>query len=183
MSAGIGLRVAVLACLLACAAHAQDRPALRAGARVRFAVWTPAGRQTVVGSLLFLDRDTLTVVRHLGEPESFPLRRISYLELNRGKPKMLTLGLPVWGAALGAWIGIAAFDEDPACGLSGYDDPSCGWETPAAVVGAASGVVVALLAVRYLVPEAWQDIPMERLLIAGGSDAAPAVQVGMRLGR
>jgi len=183
MSAGLWFRVAGLTYLLAGAAHAQDRPVLRAGARVRLAVWTPAGRQTVVGALLFLDRDTLTVVRHLGEPESFAVRRIQYLEVNRGKPKTLSVGLPAGGAALGAWIGTTAFDDDPTCGLPGSEDPSCGWETPAAVVGAAGGVVVALLAVRYLVSEVWQDIPLEHLLVATGTDTGATVQVGVRLGR
>jgi hypothetical protein len=159
--------VTVLLSLLACAqVQAQWPTELSAGDRVRISVRTRIGPRSVTGLLLLLDRDSITIVPRRSAPVSFALYRLQRFELNRGRSWVLVYGSPVVGAALGALIGSSQFQDDPACALPGNQDPDCGWETPAAVIGAAAGVIAGMLFVRYLVPEGWEEIPVASLQVA-----------------
>jgi len=158
--------VTVLLALLACGpVRAQWPTGLSAGDRVRISVRTRIGPQSVTGLLLLLDRDSITIVPRRAVPVSFALYRLQRFELNRGRPWALVYGSPVVGAAVGALIGSSQFQDDPECALPGNQDPDCGWETPAAVVGAATGVIAGMLFVRYLVPEGWEEIPVASLQV------------------
>jgi len=173
--------LASLLCLLAgVAAQAQQHPPLRAGARVRLSVRTRIGKQSFAGTLLFLDRDSVTIVRHLADPAAFALRDLDRFELNRGRPPALAYGIPALGATLGAWVA-STYAEPPACDIPGNPDPDCAWEVPAGIVGAGAGVVLSAIVVRFLVPEVWQEIPVTSLQVGVAATGAPTVRVGLRL--
>jgi len=162
------------------AVQAQQLPALRAGARVRLSVRTRIGRQSFSGSLLFLDRDSVTIVRRLSEPAAFALRDLDRFVLSKGRPPALVYGIPAVGAVLGAWVA-STFVEPSKCDIPGNPDPDCAWEVPAGVVGAGAGVVLSAIAVRFLVPEAWQEIPVTSLQVGAAATGSSTVRVGLRL--
>lgn len=169
---------ALWAMLLGAEAHAQAQSPLRAHARVRLFVKTPDEPRLVAGTLLSFSRDTVTIVpRHAVFPVSFALEKLVRFQVNRGRPRALVYGAPLYGAALGAWFGATALAPDPACRAGGAD-ASCHWETPPTIVGAAGGAVLLAMAVRLLVPEVWRDVPLTAFRGVAG---ASGTRIGLAL--
>jgi hypothetical protein len=161
-------------------AHAQARSLLRAGARIRLSVRTFDEPRLVAGTLLLFSRDSVTIVaRRAVFPVSFALANLARIEVNRGRPRALVYGAPIYGALLGAWFGATALAPDPACRAVRNDE--CRWETSATVVGAAGGAVLFAMMVQLLVPEVWQDVPLTAFGMAPNESNGRRVAVGLAI--
>ncbi|MDH3496865.1 MAG: hypothetical protein OER21_08890 [Gemmatimonadota bacterium] len=149
------------------AAQARERPLLEAAARVRLIAMTAAGPRAFAGRLLLLDPHGVTIrERDAASPLSFRVAELRRFQVNRGKPRALIHGAPLVGAALGAWFGATALAPDAACDVPGNPDPACRWEVSPTLVGAGGGAILFAVAVGLLVPDVWEDIPLEAF--AGG---------------
>jgi hypothetical protein len=168
----------VILCLLArpAMAGAQELPPLQPGVAVRLMVRTVAGPRSFAGALLLLDLDSVTIVpRQALYPVGFPLRSLDRFEVNRGQPRALLYGAPIYGAALGTLFGATALRPDARCRVLPNDE-SCQWETSEIVVGAAGGAVLFGILVRLLVPDVWQQIPLSALV----ADPVGSPRLGLR---
>ncbi len=159
-------------------AGAQALPPLKPGVPVRLVARTAAGPRPFAGSLLLLDLDSVTIVRpHTVSPVSFSLRSLDRFEVNRGQPRALLYGGPLYGAALGTLFGATALRPDARC-LVLPNDQDCRWETSEIIVGAAGGAVLFAVLVRILVPEVWQQLPLRELV----ADPDPeSLRLGLRI--
>lgn len=161
-------------------ARAQERALLEAGARVRLSVNTAAGPRAFTGRLLLLDPHGVTIrERDAASPLSFRVAELRRFEVNRGKPRALVYGAPLVGAALGAWFGATALAPHAACDVPGNPDPACHWEVSPTLVGAGGGAITFALAVALLVPDVWEDIPIEAFAV--GLDRMSGCCVGIAL--
>lgn len=179
------------------AAHAQGRPLLRAGARVRLVVRLHGADSLVSGRLLLFTPDTVTIVpRHAAIPASFGLRDVMLehlspvafalrdvirFQVNRGKPPELVYGAPVVGAALGALFGATALGPDSACDVPGNTASACHWITSGTVVGAAGGVVLCSVAVQLFVREVWQNVPRTAFSLDAGAPGGRGIAIRLAL--
>jgi hypothetical protein len=165
-------RVVILGLLaVSTGAGAQALPTLKPGVPVRLVVRTVAGPRSFAGALLLLDLDSVTIVpRQAVYPVAFPLRSLDRFEVNRGQPRALLYGAPIYGAALGTLFGATALRPDARCRVLPNDE-GCRWETSEIVVGAAGGAVLFGIIVRLVVPDVWRQIPVRALVVdhdAGG---------------
>jgi len=141
---------------------------------------TIAGPRSFAGALLLLDLDSVTIVpRQAVYPVSFPLRSLDRFEVNRGQPRALVYGGPIYGAALGTLFGATALRPDARCRAL-PNDQGCTWETSEIVVGAAGGAVLFAILVGLLVPDVWQQIPLSTLVIDPGP-GTPQLALRIRL--
>jgi hypothetical protein len=101
------------------------------------------------------------------------LRTIERLEVSRGRDPLLTVGLPIAGAAVGAAVGPLLNEESLACREDLVDDPACRSETPAPLVGAAVGAILGAVLGNLVATERWHEIPLTSLM---------GVTVSLRLG-
>ncbi len=162
-------------------ANAQARSLLRPDARVRLFVKTFEEPRLVAGTLLWFSRDSVTIVPRSGVfPRSFALENLVRFQVNRGRPRALLYGAPLYGALLGAWFGATALAADPAC-RAGATDAGCRWETSATIVGAAGGAVLFAMAVQLLVPEVWRDVPLTAFGGAPGGSGGAGMSIGLML--
>jgi len=161
-------------------AAAQELPPLKPGVPVRLVARTAAGPRSFAGSLLLVDLDSVTIVPpHVVNPVSFPLRSLDRFEVNRGQPRGLRYGGPIYGAALGTLFAATALRPDARCRVLPNDE-GCRWETSEIVVGAAGGAVLFGILVRLLVPDIWQQIPLSALVIDAGPQSP---RLGLRIRR
>jgi len=173
----LGRATILLCAMLAGASARAQSPPLRANDRVRLSLETFGEVRVVSGTLLVYDRDSVTIVpRHETLARSFAFADVARFEVNRGRPAVLKYGAPLYGAALGAWLGATALAPDPVCS-AGATDPDCNWETSSTIVGAAGGAVLFAVAVR-LMPEVWQDVPLTTFALGPGG---PQVRIGLSL--
>jgi len=154
----------VLGCLvLSVRAMAQERPHLYPGVSVRLVVKTVGGPRAFAGSLLLLDLDSVALVQPGAlYPASFALRTLDRFEVNRGQPRALLYGAPIYGAALGTLFAATALRPDVRCRVL-PDADGCHWETSRVVVGAVGGAILLGMIVRLVVPDVWQEIPLRAL--------------------
>jgi hypothetical protein len=175
--------IALVSCLALPRAEArgQERPLLRAGARVRLSVHAVSdGPLVLTGTLLVFAPDSVTIVPHRARaPATVAFRDLVGFEVNRGRPRGIMFGAPVLGAALGAWFGATALAPSAACRARGSDDPACRWETSPTLVGAGGGAVLFGIAATLLVPEVWQDVPVTALIVGSRSQGAEGVTIGL----
>lgn len=161
-------------------AAAQGTPHLYPGIPVRLVVKTVAGPRSFAGSLLLLDLDSVSIVPPAALfPMNFPLRALARLEVNRGKPRALLYGAPIYGAALGTAFALTALRPDVRCRVL-PDADGCHWETSRVVVGAVGGAILLGMIVRLVVPDVWQEIPLHALGVEGAGARPPLLGLGVR---
>ena len=162
-------------------AVAQRLPRINPGVPVRLVAQTAAGPQSFAGSLLLLGLDSVSIVPPGALfPVSFDLRTLERFELNRGKPRALIYGAPLYGAALGTLFGATALRPAAKCRVL-PDADGCSWETSQVVVGAAGGAILLGTIVRLLVPDVWQEIPLHALGVDRTGPGPPRLQIGSQV--
>jgi hypothetical protein len=142
---------------LATPANAQSSPQLEAGDRVRVRVETPSGsrtyRQTIVGELLAVSADSLTIRIHPGStPFAISVAAIDKLERSYGVPTTGQRAL-LMGVLTGAFGAVEAPMNDRAEGRTLSVEQSM-------LLGGAIGTVIgaALGALRPV--EHWERVPL-----------------------
>lgn len=161
-------------------AMAQENPHLTPGVPVRLTVNTVAGFRSISGSLLLLDLDSVSVVPPGAlYPTSVPLSALERFTVNRGKPRALLYGAPIYGAALGTLFAATALRPDVRCRVL-PDADGCHWETSRVVVGAVGGAILLGMIVRLVVPDVWQEIPLHALGVKRTDVGPPSLQLGLR---
>jgi len=143
---------------------AQARPNLVAGARVRLQV-VGGPREFLVGKLLLFETTALTVVPS-GEMRArrFALAQLRRFEVSRGYHPAVVYGGPAIGAALGLWLGPVILTKEARCSFD-IVVPDCMQETSDALIGAAVGGVVFLVATRLVARERWLEVPLAALSV------------------
>ena len=99
--------------------------------------------------------------------------------VNRGKPRALLYGAPIYGAALGTLFAATALRPDVRCRVL-PDADGCHWETSRVVVGAVGGAILLGMIVRLVVPDVWQEIPLHALGVKRTDVGPPSLQLGLR---
>lgn len=165
---------------LSAQAGAQGAPHLYPGIPVRLVVKTVGGPRSFAGSLLLLDLDSVSIVPPGALfPVNLPLQALDRFEVNRGKPRSLMYGAPIYGAALGTLFAATALRPDVRCRVL-PDADGCHWETSRVVVGAVGGAILLGMIVRLVVPDVWQEIPLHTLRVERIGVGPPSLQLGIR---
>ncbi len=145
-------------------AQAQTDVALRPNTRMR--AWMAHPDTSVwTGGLVTLEERYLVLRVDSANPTArLDLRTIERLERSRGRDPLLTIGLPLVGAAVGAVVGPLLSDEPLACREDLVDDPACRSETPGPLIGAAVGAIAGAVLGGLVATERWQEIPIASLM-------------------
>lgn len=115
---------------------------------------------------------------------TIPISMLERFEVSRGKNKVLTIGAPLVGLALGALLGPVLLTESDRCRGAGDIAPECRKVTPDAVVGGVAGFGFFAISSQILVPERWREVLATEL---GWSDSGPgmpgneSIRLGLRL--